>query len=63
MLSAWNDHAHWTIGIRANDGLSAAQSIQSNGCGSTSTTQSSGFQLFGSVHPTGQFWVITNGCC
>lgn len=49
MLSAWDDHAHRTIGIRASHGLSAAQSIQSNGCGSTSTTQSSGFQLFGSV--------------
>ena len=49
MLSAWDDHAHWTIGIRASHGLSAAQSIQSNGCSSSSATQGSGFQLFGSV--------------
>jgi hypothetical protein len=45
ILSGESDHAFETIGIGSSDGLFATQSLQSDGCRSTRSTQSSRFQL------------------
>jgi len=53
MLSDEGDHAFGTIGIRSSDGIFATQSLQSDGCRSTRSTQGSRFQLSGSIPRTG----------